>query len=139
LRHCRHESTLWHRLNFPEELSEESLSRFRTALNVKEFYRREEELKAQPLSDWDLHMYASQLYVFEADDIEGGGPDPFGAILDTIRDYQGYCFWAWVLRTLSPSQLDRLREAALRIVREEELKSVKEHEFPHPALLGIGL
>jgi hypothetical protein len=137
LSRCRHESELWQRLGFPEELSEEALDRFRAARNVAEFYRREEEVKARPLSDWDLHMYASQLYVFEEDDIEGGGGDPFTHIKSTIRDYHGYGFWAWVLRALSPDQLDRLREGALRIVREEELTSVK--ELVHPTLLGIGL
>jgi hypothetical protein len=136
LRYCRHCPDCWERLGFPTEVSSEALNRFRKAIDITEYRRRYDELQACPLSDWDLHMYASQLYDFD-NDLEGPSASPFVTVLATIRDYQAYQFWAWVLRTLRPDQLTHLWEGGKRIVREEELTSVT--ELPHPTTLGIGL
>jgi len=138
LRHCQREGDdAWGQLPFPKQLSNEASERFATAVNVKEYYRRCERLDTRPLSDWDLHMYASMPYDFD-DDLEGyGGSRPFTTISFTLRNYQEYQFWAWVLRVLDQDHQTRLREEALEIVRVEEFTSIK--DLVHPSELDIGL
>jgi hypothetical protein len=137
LRCSRLEPALWRRL-FPDPFSEEALDRFRRSLNIDEYRRRQEDVDARPLSDWDLHLYAIHLYddnlYSEADYVHV--PDgPRVWVEPTIRDYQGRQFWAWVLKALSPDRLDRLWQNAHAIVKDEELSSVR--GLPHPSALDI--
>jgi hypothetical protein len=136
LRYCRRSADRWKRLGFPESMSGEALRRFRRAIDVTELTRRCEEIQACPLSDWDLHMYASELYDFD-DDLEGPSSSPFITVQATVRDYRQYLFWAWILRTLRPDQLAQLWDGGQQIVQYEALTSVS--ELPHPSTFGIGL
>lgn len=135
-RHCRHERERWQKLELPENLSSEILNRFRKAIDKSEYDRVREELGAFPLSDWDLHMYAKFLCDFD-NDFEGPGESPFTDVLATIKDFQGYQFWAWMLRILDSDQQTRLRQAAMQVVHDEELTSVK--DLPYLSELEIGL
>jgi len=136
-RHCQREGhEAWRQLPFPKDLSNESLKRFATSADRKEYYRRCDELEAHPLSDWDLHMYASQTYDFD-DDLEGSWPNPMTKVFLTLAAYQQFQFWAWVLRVLTPEQQTRLREKALEIARTAELTFVK--DLVHPSALDVGL
>jgi 8-oxo-dGTP pyrophosphatase MutT (NUDIX family) len=139
LRCCRHDPDLWKRL-FPDQIREEALDRFRRSLNIDEYQRRQDDVDSRPLSDWDLHLYALNLYDDNLYDDAFPAPVPHGPrvwVKPTVRDYQGYVFWAWVLRTLRPDQLDRLWQAGKRIVLDEELTSVK--SLLHPSVLEIAL
>ena len=136
LRWARHERARWQRLGFPKECSNEALQRFLQAIDKTEFERRIKELESQPLSDWDLHMSASQLFHFD-DDWEAHGARPFHFVEVTIDDYQGYLFWAWVLRNLSSDQLEQLCRSSLRFVEDEDRMAPA--DLPHPATLNIGL
>jgi hypothetical protein len=80
-------------------------------------------------------MYASQTYDFD-EDREGTWPNPLDRVAGTARAYQGYQFWAWVLRALNTEQQNRLREKALEIARAEGLSSIK--DLAHPSTLDIG-
>jgi len=135
LRYCLHDPELWKRL-FPYSIWEKALDRFWQSLNIDEFQRRLNELDTRPLSDWDLHLYALRLY---DDNLHSSSiPDgPRLLVKPTVREYQGYQFWAWVLSTLRREQLDRLWQEGQRIVEEEELQSAR--GLPHPSILGIGL
>jgi hypothetical protein len=137
LRHCQREGDGgWRQLAFPEPLSNEASSRFAAAVDVKEYHRRREYLEARPLSDWDLHMYASQTYDFDQD-MEGAWPNPFTHVSGTIRAYQQSRFWAWVLRALDTGERIRLREGALAIAGAAGLASIK--DLADPSTLDIGL
>ena len=103
---------------------------------MKNYYARCAELDAQPLSDWDLHLYASQLLDFD-DDLEGAGGNPDTYIVGTVRAYQRYQFWDWLLKVTTEAQQAQFRENALRIAKEEELTSVK--DLVAPSKLRIGL
>ena len=137
LRRCRREGEdSWRRLSLPGHLSEEASQRFGASIDRKEYKRLEEELDARPLSDWDLHMYASQNYDFD-DDREGPSRNPSTEVSLTTGVYQQYLFWAWALRALTPGQQTRLREKALEIVRTDKLPWIK--NLVHPSALDIGL
>jgi hypothetical protein len=131
----RHEPRLWNRLGLPNGARD----RFRRACDLDEYRRRQKEVDASPLSDWDLHLYAFHLYddnLYGPNDFVRVPDGPRLRVVPTIRAYQGYEFWAWVLSTLRPDRLDRLWQEGRRIVEEEELPSAR--ELPHPSVLDIG-
>jgi hypothetical protein len=132
----RHEPGLWQRL-FPASIRSEALERFLRSLDLSEYNRREKEIDAKPLSDWDLHLYT--LYLHD-DILYGAEHDEItdGAKLDvelTIGVHQGYQFWAWVFKACDRGQLSRLWQEARRIVEEEKLTWVR--DLPHPSVLDI--
>lgn len=138
LRFCRREGEEgWRQLALPKQVSDEALRCFAAAIDVNEFDKRQAAIEAHPLSDWDLHIYASQPYDFDEDHPEGTWPDPFSIFVQTVRYYQGYRFWAWMLRALSPDQQTALRNKAMEFARSAELTSVK--SLVHPSALDIGL
>jgi hypothetical protein len=138
LRRClRQGEEGWRQLALPKQLSDELPRRFAAAVDVNEFRKRLATIQAQPLSDWDLHIYASQPYDFD-DDPEGATlTDPFSMFVETVRNYQEYRFWAWILRALSPDQQTALRDKAMDFARSAELTSVK--SLIQPSALDIGL
>lgn len=137
LRHCHREGDEgWRRLPFPPHLAAEAFRRFAMSVDVKEYEGRVDQIEARPLSDWDLHMYASQTYDFDGD-LEGGWPNPLDRVASTVSVYQRYGFWAWVLRVLAPQQQLKLRDKAFEIAKSDELNSIK--ELVPPSALDIGL
>src|SRR5262245_16683128 len=137
LRCCRLERRLWRRL-FPDRLQDKAMDEFRRSLKIDEYDLLQEEVDSKPLSDWDLHLYALNLYDDNLYDEAGptGVPDgPRLWVKPTIRDYQGYQFWAWVLQMLGPDELDRLWQEGFEIVKEEDLHSAQ--QLAHPSVLRI--
>jgi hypothetical protein len=132
-RRCRPPNPLWEQVGLPSALREEAADRLLRAISTDEYQRRRAVLASKPLSDWDLHLYASVPF---ADD-EPGPSTPQVYITLTILDYQGYIFWAWLLKNLQPDQLDVLWESGKQVVREQGLKSIG--ELPPPHHLDIGL
>jgi hypothetical protein len=136
LQHCRHEARLWDRL-FSTSIREEAMDRFRRSYTMEEYDRRQAAVDAQPLSDWDLHLYALRLYddnLYGAKDYTHVPDGPRLYVNPTVWAYQGYEFWTWVLRALSPDRLDGLWEEAGRILEDEELYSTR--DLPHPSIFG---
>jgi hypothetical protein len=137
MRDCqREEDASWRQLAFPQALSTEASMRFVRSVDPREFARRRDALEGRPLSDWDLHMYASKTYDFD-EDREGTGATPLTHVALTVRAYQQYQFWAWALRALTPDEQTRLRDSALAVARALELTSV--NDLVHPSALDIGL
>ena len=132
--HCWHRG-LWDRLGFPDSIQGEALERFRRSIDIDEFDRRYEKGTAQPLSDWDIHLYA--IYFYDDDDADGQPNGPYLCLAPTVRDFQGFQFWVWVLRTLQPSQLAWLLECGRKLVVEEDLWTIE--ELPHPSSLDPSL
>ena len=137
LRRCRREGEeSWRRLPFPGQLSPEVSRRFRASVDGKEYDRLRRALEDHPLSDWDLHMYASQTYDFD-DDREGPSRNPSTEVSLTVGVYQQHLFWAWLLRGLTPEQQTKLWDKALEIVQTDKLPWIK--DLVHPSALDIGL
>lgn len=132
---CRSDPRRWSQLGFPDWIGPDQ---FRSSSNIDEYQRRQDEIDARPLSNWDLHMYAYCLYddnIYE---------DSFGRVQDgprlwvkpTVRAYQAYRFWARVLKTMGPEQRYRLWQEAHRIAEEEEIL-IDPSSLPHPSTLEI--
>jgi hypothetical protein len=137
LRRCqRNGEEGWGRLPFPGRLSAEASKRFAASVDRKEYKRLDAELDDRSLSDWDLHIYASQLFDFE-DPLEGPSGKPDTSVYLTVDVYQQYLFWAWLLRQLTPEQQTKLRDTALEIVQTDKLSWIK--DLVHPSALDIGL
>jgi len=132
---CRTDPRRWSQLGFPDSIGPDQ---FRICLSLYEYQRRQDEVDARPLSDWDLHMYAYCLYddnIYE--DSFGRVPDgPRLWVKPTVRAYQEYQFWARALKAMGPEQRDRLWQAAHRIAEEEEI--LKDPSLLlHPSTLEI--
>jgi hypothetical protein len=134
LRRCRPPNPRWDQLGFPPGLRKEAADQLLRAIDTDEYTRRRAGLSGRPLSDWDLHLYAAVPY---ADDDPDGDSTPQVHVQLTITDYQGYAFWAWLLKTLQPHQIDELWQTATRVVSEPGFQALG--ELPDPRLLDIGL
>jgi hypothetical protein len=136
LQRSQQEPGSWGRLGLPPGARD----RFERSRNLDEYVRRQKEVEPAPLSDWDLHLYALHLYddnLYGTNDLRRVPDGPRLYVTPTIRAYQGYQFWTWLLSTLRLEQLDRLWQEGQRIVEEKELHSAR--GLPHPSLLDIGL
>lgn len=123
---------------FPKQFADEAMAKFKQASDLKDYRRLQETVDARPLSDWDLHLYAIRLYDdnLYPDRVLGTVPDGPRLYLDsTIGAQRSYEFWAWVLKTLRPQELEWLLQEAVLIAKEEELSWVK--ELPHPSTFEV--
>lgn len=133
LQNCWDEPGLWNRLGLPDSIRPDQ---FRRSRNIDEYEQRQDEVDARPLSDWDLHLYAIQLYddnLYREPYHVPDGPRLY--VKPTVRAYQSYQFWDAVLRSAGSDQLERLWQEARRIVEKEELSWVR--DLPHPSALRI--
>jgi hypothetical protein len=132
----REHDELWSKLPFPQPLADQAFDRFARARDFREYYRRAEALDDQPLSDWDLHMHASQLYDF-SEDREGTGVNPMTEVSLSIHAYQYLRFFAWLLRVLTPEQQTALRDKALELAVAEDFAWFD--KLVDPSAFAIGL
>lgn len=138
LQDCSYEHARWARLGLPAGISEEAFKRFLQSKNTQAYRNSREKLYELPLSDWDLHIYALQLFDDNLyDDMKAGDDGPYLLLRSTIRAKQGYEFWAWLLSVVPAKQIDQLFEIGCQIVVDEELRSAK--NLPHPSVLDIQL
>lgn len=135
LRYCRNQNKLWERLGFPESLRVQALERFCKSINIDELNRCYEEQEARPLSDWDVHLYA--IYFYDDDDSEGTPNGPRLWVTPTVRDFQGYQFWSWVVGELNQEQINWLWRCGQKLAVDENLLSAE--ELPSPINLDIGI
>lgn len=132
---CARDAELWTQLELSLWAHREH---FVESLRVDDYRKLQADVDRQPLSDWDLHLYALELYddaLYESD---------FGQVRDgprlwirpTVRAYRQYLFWAPVLRAMTSEQQQRLWEQGRTIAREEELLA-KPELLPEPRELEI--
>jgi hypothetical protein len=133
LRYCGNDPTLWEGLS--EELRNEILRKFQRSLNLQEYNRKRAEVKSKPLSDWDLHIYVLRGFDDE-DPALANGPDTY--VSPTIKTYQGYRFWASVLKPLRLPELETLYQNALPIAQHPDNQTLMS-PLPHPRKLDVGL
>ncbi len=135
LQDCRTDLSRWSKLGLPESIGPDQ---FRSFSRVEEYQKRQDEIDARPLSDWDLHMY---VYCLFDDNIYHDGfrrvqDGPRLWVKPTVRTYQMCRFWAEVLGNMGPEQRDCLWQEARRIAEEEEILDDPD-SLPHPSTLEM--
>ena len=132
LRYCGTDPALWNGLRL--EVRDEILSKFRESLKTPAYDLRAQTVYDRPLSDWDLHLYAT----FAFDDEDPGIPNgPKTYVKPTVKAYHGYRFWAWILRHFR-SEMDTLYQNALPIARLPDNQPLMD-DLPPPHHLDVGL
>jgi hypothetical protein len=103
-------------LPLPQPRRDELLASFGQSVDTSDIERMIKEQKQQPLSDWDLEMYALHHFNDEV------GPDPFDAILATVEIRRLQDFWPELLRLLPPAEQELLWERARSTLGQLGLK-----------------
>ena len=136
LRECQLDKNLWNNLKIPKRVRRKALLELLKSFDQEHYERTFEKTYSKPLSDWDLHMYAVNLY--NDDDEEGipNGPDTW--VHPTCRVYQDFCFWSWMIEQLQPEELGILQQNANKIVEiNDSIYASK--KLIHPIEFEIGL
>ncbi|MCH9681656.1 MAG: hypothetical protein K0V04_09500, partial [Deltaproteobacteria bacterium] len=97
LRTCKDEPARWSRLALPAEVSDQARRAFVNAQDIDPYYQRRAEVRQGRLSDWDLHMYAANLFDDE-DEALPTGPDRY--LYPTVMAAREYAWWAWLVERL---------------------------------------
>lgn len=100
-------------LALPPRVAASVPDRFAASTTTRAFNSRWEQATAEPLSDWDLHMYAINGWNDDLPDLPNG-PESQLYLID--RDYRGRTFWDALVATLSADEQQRSQEAAQRLV-----------------------
>jgi hypothetical protein len=135
LRHCAGEPESWRELGFRAQLDDAVRREFLKSIDRSPYDQRYLETYAQPLSDWDLHIYAIHLFDDE-DDAAPNGPHSY--LYQTFMNNQGYHFWDWLLNQLEPSEQAALQRNATAIARRTQGLTYL-GELPSPSQLEVGL
>jgi hypothetical protein len=131
-RYAGNDPTLWK--GVPPDLRSDTLLEFKRSLDVRTYKERLQEIDGRPLSDWDLHVYAIQGF----DDQDPAAPNgPRTYILPTVKTYQAYRFWAWLLKGYRREDLEILFANALAVSKEPKNAPLMS-EICKPDLLDIG-
>lgn len=135
LRDCIGDAGKWRQLCIPERLADAARQQFLRAIDREAYDTLHAEICRNPLSDWDLHMYAVNLFDDEDPAIPTG---PSTYVYPTFKNYQGYSFWTWLNHQSTPSEQETLRRNATNIAqRVVALSHVG--ELPSPSQLETGL
>lgn len=135
LLYCSKEPKLWAQLGFPDGIGPDQ---FRRSRNLDEYQKKQDEVDARALSDWDLHLYALRLYddnLYE-NNVNRVPDGPRLYVKPTVRANREYQFWNSVLKTMRLDQRDNLWNEALRIAQIENLLRDPE-TLSHPSILEI--
>lgn len=135
LHHCRRTPGRWDDLGLPEGIGPRQ---FRSVNDLGPYRERQAEVDARPLSDWDLHLYARNLYDdnLYLDDPYRVPDGPRLLVAPTVRSLGIAKFWALVLSQYDEGRRDELWRRAARIAAEDEV--LRSHdELPHPSSLDV--
>jgi len=132
LARCRWEPQLWERLTVPDDRRESFMAHFLSAQEDDSFETAYETAAAPPLSDWDLKMRLND--AFHDADSDTSGPEILLRMLATIERNQR--FWQWVVRTLTPVEIDALTASANALVKRTPQFAFIDEELRHPAALA---
>jgi hypothetical protein len=135
LRHCASEPERWAALGLPARIAAAARRELLQALDRAPYDERHGEVFSKPLSDWDLHMYAVNLFDDEDPAIPTG---PSIYLYATSANYRGYRFWAWLTKQLTAEEQGALTRNATQLAAQVESLSHVE-DLPPPSHLEIGL
>ena len=125
---------MWARLFLDQARREEATERFDRSANIDDFNSRYDDLSNQPLSDWDLHIYA--ILFFDDDDSEGTPNGPYLWCAPTVRDFHAMEFWRWMVGAVPPDEVDRIHQWATDVNRHQQW--VPEGDLVDPRFLVEG-
>lgn len=117
----------WRALRLPPDVSDEARRRFAAAVGPAADGSAADHVGDEPLSDWDVCLYA--LRGFDDEDL---GKDPNGPsrwVGDTVQTARRLEYWSWLLSRLSAERQHELLTAASEFAGDEPLR--------HPRLIGI--
>ena len=131
LAQARWQPELWDALSLPASRRESFMAHFLSAQDEESFDTASEEAAAPPLSDWDLRMRLNN--AFHDSDSETSGSEILLRSLASVE--RSRRFWQWVVRTLTPDELDALHASASALVKRTPQFAFIE-ELRHPAALA---
>jgi len=132
LAHSRWQPGLSHALAVPDDRRESLMAHFLNAQDEESFTTAYEAAAAPPLSDWDLQMRLNN--EFHDSDSETSGPEILLSSLASVE--RNRRFWQWVVRTLTPGEVDALHASANALVKRTPQFAFIDDELRHPAALA---
>jgi hypothetical protein len=112
-RHARRRPEAWATMELPPSLAEPARAHFIDAIDPDRLEPVWEEVRAAPLSDWDLHLYAINGW---NDDLPDAPNGPESAIHLVTRDWKNLQYWHWLATQLAPEARERVQRGAQRLV-----------------------
>ncbi len=109
LRHARRRPAVWSHLDLPPRLAGRVRELFEEAIDPDRLEPIRERVRSQPLSDWDLHLYAVNAW---NDDLPDAPVGPDLAIYLITRDYRNRVFWDALTRELTAEEQRAVHAAA---------------------------
>lgn len=134
LRFCADEPERWSQLGLPAHLANTARQEFVRAIDREAYDHHYVEYYDKPLSDWDLHMYAVNLF----DDEDVATPSPAKYLYPTFMNNRNYRFWAWLMKQTTSREQDTLMKNAITLAKQVASLS-HAVQLPHPCRLEIGL
>ncbi|MEZ6063189.1 MAG: hypothetical protein R3C19_22820 [Planctomycetaceae bacterium] len=113
LRKARRDSGDWKRLCVPAAIQQDARERFDRSVNADEFDARTRSAGKPRLSDWDLHLYAINLWNDDLPDIPNG---PESQLYPIFCRFQGARFWWWLSPLLSNEERRQLVSGANQLI-----------------------
>ncbi|KHD07340.2 hypothetical protein PN36_21245 [Candidatus Thiomargarita nelsonii] len=132
LEYCHSNTKLWEDLGWSPMLSHEAQKKFLASKSMAEYDELHKKVYEQPLSDWDLCLYAIRRFDDE-DPTATNRPDKW--VYHTVFTEQNRIFFVWVLTKLNLEEQTILQKNAFNIVQNVEELKIKE-ELRHPRFLG---
>jgi hypothetical protein len=123
---CAYNDRMRDRLGLPPEKRDAILAQYRKALNVSDVEQKMAELKALPLSDWDLEMYS--IHQFHNDELSS----PFDSVLRVVEMNRFQLFWEELLPQLSAGEKIRMQKESQRLLKEMEIWMPENEELRYP-------
>jgi hypothetical protein len=133
LRFCADDAGRWNQLGLPAHLSNAARQEFVRAIDREAYDQHYVEYYDKPLSDWDLHMYAVNLF----DDDDVATPSPAKYLYPTFMNNRNYRFWAWLMKQTTSRERDSLMNNAITLAKQVASLS-HAVQLPHPSRLEVG-
>lgn len=131
LAQCRWQPDSWQRLSLPDDHRENFMAHFLNAQDEETFTAAYDAAAAAPLSEWDLEMRLNN--AFHDAESDASGPEILlGSLASVERNRR---FWQWVVRALTPAQVEELHASAKALVRDTPQFSFID-DLRHPAALA---
>jgi hypothetical protein len=132
LAHARWQPELWNGLTLPDDRRESFMAHFLAATDEDSFETAYAAAAAPPLSDWDLRMLSH--HAFPDVDNDTSTPEILLRSLASLERHRR--FWQWVVRTLTPGEIDALTASANALVTRTPQFAFIDEELRHPAALA---
>jgi hypothetical protein len=132
LAQARWQTELRDALSLPANRRETVMAHFLSAQDEESFDTAYEQAAAAPLSDWDLRMRLNDAF-HDSDSDTSGSEILLRSLASVERNRR---FWQWVVRTLTPGELDAMHASARALAKGTPQFAFIE-ELRHPAAIAF--